>query len=101
MGWGAGGSGRGAGTATWLQSAPACSWRAAAHGHTRCMKALLVSHSPPLVHPLQLSSWSLHTVMQTCAACPVALSLCLVALGGRGGEAARRRWAWRRWAWWR
>mmetsp|Transcript_18903 Transcript_18903/g.38490 ORF Transcript_18903/g.38490 Transcript_18903/m.38490 type:complete len:251 (+) Transcript_18903:269-1021(+) len=29
------------------------------------MKALFVSHSPPLVHPLQLSSWSLHTVVHT------------------------------------
>ena len=77
----AGGEGGGA---TWLQGAPACSWRAAAHGHTRCMKALLVSHSPPLVHPLQLSSWSLHTVMHTCAAWPVTLSLCVTCVCSRG-----------------
>ena len=67
----------------------ACSWRGAAHGHTRCMKALLVSHSPALVHPLQLSSWSLHTVVHTCAVRRVTPQP--VPAASRRGAAARRR----------
>jgi hypothetical protein len=44
----------------------ASEFKAAAHGHTRYMNALFVSHSFALAHPTQLSSWLLHTVEQTC-----------------------------------